>query len=75
MTYLDRHLLVKDYKPTYQTIEYIFSNEEGTKMTIGGLSFWNEFKRKYGNERILSTRDFDDTQSTSLIIEKAFKYN
>lgn len=75
MIYLDRHLLVKDFKPKYMTIEYIFSNEDGTKMVIGGICFWIDFKRKYGNERILSVMDYDDTLSTSIIIEKTFKYN
>lgn len=67
-------ILVKDFTPKYSTIELIESKEMFpfgifASKPIGLLPF-KKVKKDYGNRKILSAMDFNDTHSTSIIIEE-----
>lgn len=59
-------VLVKDYKPKYKTIELILYGNK-PKFLLQRLPFELVVKR-YGEQQVLSVRDYDDTKTTSMII-------
>lgn len=66
-------ILVKDFIPKYSTIELIESKE---MIPFGifalkpiGLFKFKKVKKDYGNRKILSVMDFNDTRTTSIAIE------
>lgn len=66
-------ILVKDFKPKYKTIELLECKEMRpfgifSSKPIGLFKF-KKVKRDYGNRKILSVMDFNDTHTTSIAIE------
>ena len=63
-------ILVKDFTPKYSTIELIENKDTYPfSKTVGLLPFKN-VKKYYGDRKILSAMDFNDTHTTSIIIEQ-----
>ena len=66
-------ILVKDFKPKYKTIELLECKEMypfgifSTKPV--GLFPFKKVRKDYGNRKILSVMDFNDTHTTSIAIE------
>lgn len=63
-------ILVKDFTPKYSTIELIESKETFSFANPVGLIPFKKVKKDYGNRKILSVMDFNDTHITSIIIEE-----
>lgn len=66
-------ILVKDFNPKYKTIELLECKE---MVPFGifsskpiGLFKFKKVKKDYGNRKILSVMDFNDTHTTSIAIE------
>lgn len=69
--FTDQHLFVKNYKPKYNKIECIESYKDGTGIRFyHGIIKWESFKKHFGDRRILSVHDYDDTKSTSICLER-----
>ena len=62
-------ILVKDFTPKYSTIELIESKETYPFAKPVGLLPFKKVKKDYGNRKILSVMDFNDTHTTSIAIE------
>lgn len=70
-------VLVKDFTPKYSMIELIESKDTYTfAKTVGLLPFkpvgllpFKNVKKYYGNRKIISVMDFNDTHTTSIAIE------
>ena len=62
-------ILVKDFTPKYSTIELIESKETYPFAKPVGLLPFEKVKKDYGNRKILSVMDFNDTHTTSIAIE------
>ena len=62
-------ILVKDFTPKYSTIELIESKETYPYAKPVGLLPFKKVKKDYGNRKILSVMDFNDTHTTSIAIE------
>ena len=71
-------ILVKDFTPKYSTIELIESKDTYPfAKSVGLLPFkpvgllpFKKVKKDYGNRKILSVMDFNDTHTTSIAIEE-----
>lgn len=63
-------ILVKDFIPKYAIIE-LFEIKETLPFehTVGLITF-KKVKKDYGDRKILSVMDFNDTQTTSIAIEE-----
>lgn len=68
-------ILVKDFNPKYKTIELLESKE---MFPFGifvskpiGLFKFKKVKKAYGDRKIISVMDFNDTHTTSIAIEDA----
>lgn len=66
-------ILVKDFNPKYKTIELLEYKE---MVPFGifaskpiGLFKFKKVKKNYGDRKILSVMDFNDTHTTSIAIE------
>lgn len=66
-------LLVKDFKPKYKTVELLECKEMFPFGIFAskpvGLFHFKKVKKDYGNRKILSVMDFNDTHTTSIAIE------
>ena len=62
-------ILVKDFIPKYSTIELIESKDTYPFAKPVGLLPFKNVKKDYGNRKILSVMDFNDTHTTSIAIE------
>lgn len=62
-------ILVKDFTPKYSTIELIESKDTYPFAKPVGLLPFKKVKKDYGNRKILSVMDFNDTHTTSIAIE------
>ena len=62
-------ILVKDFTPKYSTIELIESKDTYPFAKPIGLLPFKKVKKDYGNRKILSVMDFNDTHTTSIAIE------
>lgn len=62
--------LVKDFNPKYKTIELIESREIFPYGMPIGLFKFKKVKKDYGNRKILSVMNFNDTHTTSICIEQ-----
>lgn len=62
-------VLVKDFTPKYSTIELIESKDTYPFAKPVGLLPFKKVKKDYGNRKILSVMDFNDTHTTSIAIE------
>lgn len=62
-------ILVKDFNPKYSTIELIESKDTYPFAKPVGLLPFEKVKKDYGNRKILSAMDFNDTHTTSIAIE------
>lgn len=62
-------ILVKDFIPKYSTIELIESKDTYPFAKPVGLFPFKKVKKDYGNRKILSVMDFNDTRTTSIAIE------
>lgn len=62
-------ILVKDFNPKYSTIELIESKETYPFANPVGLFKFEKVKKDYGDRKILSVMDFNDTHTTSIAIE------
>ena len=62
-------ILVKDFTPKYSTIELIESKETYPFAKPVGLLPFKKVKKDYGNRKIISVMDFNDTHTTSIAIE------
>lgn len=62
-------ILVKDFIPKYKTIELIESREVFPFGKPIGLFKFEKVKKDYGDRKILSVMDFNDTHTTSIAIE------
>lgn len=62
--------LVKDFNPKYKTIELIESKETFPFGKPIGLFRFEEVKKYYGDRKITSVMDFNDTYTTSICIEQ-----
>ena len=63
-------ILVKDFNPKYKTIELIESREIFPFGEPIGLFKFEKVKKDYGDRKIVSVMDFNDTHTTSIIIEQ-----
>ena len=62
-------VLVKDFTPKYSTIELIESKDTYPFAKPVGLLPFKKVKKEYGNRKIISVMDFNDTHTTSIAIE------
>nr|DAF10660.1 MAG TPA: hypothetical protein [Caudoviricetes sp.] len=66
-------ILVKDFKPKYKTVELLESKEMFPFGIFAskpiGLFEFKKVKKNYGDRKILSVMDFNDTHTTSIAIE------
>ena len=62
-------ILVKDFTPKYSTIELIESKDTYPFAKPVGLLPFKKVKKEYGNRKIISVMDFNDTHTTSIAIE------
>ena len=62
-------ILVKNFKPKYKTIELIESREIFPFGKPIGLFKFEKVKKDYGDRKIVSVMDFNDTHTTSIAIE------
>lgn len=62
-------ILVKDFTPKYSMIELIESKDTYPFAKPVGLLPFKKVKKDYGNRKILSVMDFNDTHTTSIAIE------
>ena len=62
-------ILVKDFTPKYSTIELIESKDTYPFANPVGLLPFKKVKKYYGNRKIISVMDFNDTHTTSIAIE------
>lgn len=62
-------ILVKDFNPKYNTIELLESEETLPFAKPIGLFKFKKVKKDYGERKILSVMDFNDTHTTSIAIE------
>ena len=62
-------ILVKDFIPKYSTIELLESKETFPFAKPIGLLPFKKVKKDYGDIKILSVMDFNDTHTTSIVIE------
>lgn len=62
--------LVKDFNPKYKTIELIESREIFPFGMPIGLFPLKKVKKDYGDRKIFSVMDFNDTHTTSICIEQ-----
>lgn len=62
-------ILVKDFNPKYKTIELIESREIFPFGMPIGLFKFEKVKKYYGDRKIVSVMDFNDTHTTSIAIE------
>lgn len=63
-------ILVEDFNPKYQTIELIESREIFPFGMPIGLFKFEKVKKYYGERKIFSVMDFNDTHTTSICIEQ-----
>lgn len=63
-------ILVKDFNPKYKTIELIESREIFPFGNPIGLFKFEKVKKYYGDRKIVSAMDFNDTHTTSIAIEQ-----
>ena len=54
----------------YKMYEVIESDKSGYRFRIIGLMREKDFNEKYGDRKILSIRNYNDTKTTSIIIER-----
>lgn len=64
-----KDILVKDFIPKYKTIELIESREIFPFVKPIGLFKFEKVKKDYGDRKIVSVMDFNDTHTTSIAIE------
>lgn len=64
-----KDILVKDFNPKYKTIELIEIREIFPFGKPIGLLKFEKVKKDYGDRKIVSVRDFNDTHTTSIAIE------
>lgn len=62
-------ILVKNFNPKYKTIELIESIEIFPFGRPIGLFKFEKVKKDYGDRKIVSVMDFNDTHTTSIAIE------
>ena len=62
-------ILVKDFNPKYSTIELIENKDTYPFANPVGLLPFKKVKKDYGNRKIISVMDFNDTHTTSIAIE------
>ena len=62
-------VLVKDFTPKYSTIELIEIKDTYPFAKPVGLLPFKKVKKDYGNRKIISVMDFNDTHTTSIAIE------
>ena len=62
-------ILIKDFTPKYGIIELQEIKETLPFVHTVGLLPFKKVKKYYGDRKILSVMDFNDTQTTSIIIE------
>lgn len=65
-----KRVLVKDFNPKYKTIELIESREIFPFGMPIGLFKFEKVKKDYGDRKICSVMDFNDTHTTSIAIEQ-----
>lgn len=64
-----KDILVKDFNPKCKTIELIESREIFPFGKPIGLFKFEKVKKDYGDRKIVSVMDFNDTHTTSIVIE------
>ena len=52
----------------YRYYEVLETNEERSKMRIIGIMKDVQYNKKYGDRKILSIKNYDDTRTTSIIM-------
>lgn len=66
-------ILVKDFKPKYKTIELLECKEMCPFVIFSarpiGLFKFKKVKKDYGDRKILSAMEFNDTHTVSITIE------
>lgn len=62
-------ILVKDFIPKYSTIELLESKETFPFAKPIGLLPFKKVKKYYGDRKIVSVMDFNDTHTTSIAME------
>ena len=61
--------LVKDFNPKYKTVELLEGKDIFSFAKPVGLLPFKKVKKDYGERKILSVMDFNDTHTTSIAIE------
>lgn len=62
-------ILIKDFIPKYSTIELLESKETFPFAKPIGLLPFKKVKKYYGDRKIVSVMDFNDTHTTSIAME------
>ena len=62
-------IFVEDFNQKYKTIELIESREIFPFGKPIGLFKFEKVKKDYGDRKIVSVMDFNDTHTTSIVIE------
>lgn len=65
----------KDYNPRYSVIELMSSDRKGSYYKILEMAHKGFLIRKYGEGEILSVQDYDNTNTTGIIILDDEKYD
>lgn len=65
-----KDILVKDFIPKYSTIELLESKETFPFAKPVGLLPFKKVKKDYGDRKIVSVMDFNDTHTTSIAMEE-----
>ncbi len=59
---------VDEFKPKYNQVELMVAYN-WLEMEVLGTMSWYEVRKKYPNRMVLSFKDYDDTKTTSVIID------
>lgn len=59
---------LKEFKPNYKYLEVLIKNENS--FFIYGIKRYDKVLKKFGDYNVASARDYDDTKTTSVILEE-----
>lgn len=60
---------LKEFKPNYKYLEVLIKKGENS-IFIYGIKRYDKVLKKFGDYNVASARDYDDTKTTSVILEE-----
>ena len=66
--YLDNIVYYKDIDHTFDKVEIAASDIQASYVKVIAKGFYNDFLDKFGDVRVLSTCDYNDTWTTSIML-------